>query len=167
MTYEIEKKYRLKNPQAMRRLLHKLGAKTTGTGREENLFFDRTGNLSKKRMTLRLRLYQGKGLLTLKGPRLVTRSKAVRRLELETPLDFKAAWAILTAMGFKLWLRYTKRRETFNLLGSEVVLDYFSGRGWFMEIEGTIRKIEMIEKRLGLGRNDIEPRSYVEMFRRK
>ena len=38
-TYEIEKKYKFKDPQSMRKLLRKLGAKKKQSGREENQFW--------------------------------------------------------------------------------------------------------------------------------
>ncbi len=166
--YEIEKKYRLKNPSAMRRLLRRLKSRKIGTGREQNIFFDFRGALRKKRITLRLRSHQGCGLLTLKGPRqTLVRTRASRRLELETPADFKTTRALLLAAGFKIFLQYAKRREVFHLSGAEVVLDFLPRKGWFLEIEAPVRTIARLEKKLGLTANDAEPRSYLQMLKRK
>ena len=162
-TYEIEKKYRLKDPKALRRKLRQLGARKKGDGREENEFWDFKGRLRRQRLTLRLRRYGASEKLTLKGPRQRQSHGVEKRLELEMTVDFLTARAILRAAGFKPRLKYTKRRELYTVGKTEVTIDSLPKHGWFVEIEGALPAILSLEKKLGLAPADAEPQSYLAL----
>jgi len=166
-TYEIEKKYKLKDPQSMRKLLRKLGAKKKQSGREENQFWDIEGKLEVRKTTLRLRRHGASSLLTVKGPRQAQRQGIDKRLEIEMPVDFEVTQAMLKTLGFKLWLKYVKTRALYQLGSAIVTIDDLGKYGWFLEIEGSIRSILAMEKKLGLTSADVEPRSYLAIVLKK
>lgn len=159
---EIEQKFRLKNPSRQRGLLRRLKARKICAGQEYNEFFDLGNSLRKQKCILRLRKFGGKAVLTLKGRKV--QKEFTQRLEIETPVLFSEARALLGMLGFRRVFLYTKRREEYRLGGSVVTLDYLSGFGWFLEIEGTPATIRKIAARLGLTRADQEGRSYLEML---
>lgn len=161
--FEIEKKYRLSSPQRMRRLLKKIGARKKSSGRELNQFWDCNNTLFRQKMALRLRLHGKQGTLTLKGPRQPQRNGADKRLEIETPVNFKAVAIILKASGFRLRLEYSKKRELYAVASAEITIDHLEGHGWFLEIEGSLKIIDGLEKKLGLSVSDREPRSYLAL----
>jgi adenylate cyclase class 2 len=57
--------------------------------------------------------------------------------------------AILEALGFTPALVYEKRRQTWRLGNTEIVIDVLPF-GLFMEIEGRINQIKAVERKLGL-----------------
>ena len=160
--YEIEQKYRIKSPQKIRSVLKKLKAKKIASGFESNELLDRQSELRKKKSVLRLRRYQGKGILTYKGPRL--KGKFKKRIEIETETDYDKAKKILESLGYKTFFRYTKNREEYHYAGCSIVLDHLSSLGWFLEIEGTVKSIGMVSKKLGLRKTDEEPLSYPQLL---
>jgi len=161
--FEIEQKYRLKDPAKARKLLRKLGARKIAGGVESNEFYDKDDFLKKQRVALRLRKF-GKqpAVLTLKGPRI--RSRFTKRMEIETPIDLATAKAFLLFLGCRVRRKYSKRRELYKLGGALVTLDLLKKFGWFVEIEGRPKLIKTIEKKLGLGTKDREERSYLQML---
>ena len=160
---EIEQKFRIKNAASIRKTLRRLGAKRTGTGREENEFYDIARGLRKKRISLRLRRYQGRGLLTLKGRRQGMHRTLSKRMEVESPVNFLQMRLLLNLLGFKKWLSYSKTRETWQLPGAEVVIDYFPRFGWFAEIESSQARIHRLAKTLGLLPEHAVAESYLAM----
>lgn len=160
--FEVEQKYRLKDPKRVRAVLKKIGAKRIASGVEMNEFFDRGRQLRKKRVAMRLRKYGGKGVLTLKGPRL--KSMFTKRMEIEAPVDYQSIKTILGLAGFKVVMHYKKERELYRLGKTIVTLDLLKNFGWFLEIEGRPQAIRKVEKRLGLQAKDREERSYLQML---
>ncbi len=160
--FEIEQKYRLKNPAKVRAFLRKFGARKIAGGSETNEFFDQGKQLREKRLALRLRQFAGKATLTLKGPRLA--SHFTKRMEIEAPVDYRSLKKILGLSGFKVVMRYKKERELYCLGKSMITLDRLQGFGHFLEIEGQPQAIRGIEKKLGLQPRDREKRSYLQMM---
>lgn len=161
--FEIEQKYRLRDPQLIRALLKKVGAKKVSGGREDNEFFDKKGFLKKQRIALRLRHYTGRrATLTLKGPRL--KSRFTKRLEIETPVEYQPTRELLTRLGFKIWMRYAKQREVFRWKKAIVTVDQLRGFGTFLEIEASPDRIASLAKVFGLRPSDREERSYLHML---
>ena len=160
--FEIEQKYRIKNPKMIRALLKKLNAKKIAGGREINEFFDRQSSLSKKKIAMRLRRHGKKAVLTLKGPRQA--SRFTKRMEIETPVDYSLVKTILQLSGFKVIRHYKKNRELYRLGKSRVALDHLLKFGWFLEIEGDIRQIARLEKQFGFKESDREKKSYLHMM---
>jgi adenylate cyclase class 2 len=159
--FEVEQKYRVRNPALVRRRLKALKAKQLGDGHEKNELWDLGNLVRKKSSVLRLRTFDGKGFLTFKGPKLKSRFK--KRVEIETAVDPKAVRTMLTLLGFKVVARYEKRREEYLLGKAHVTLDVLSGIGWFVEIETAAGQIEKMARQLGFSKKDREERSYLEM----
>ncbi|MFH1800068.1 MAG: class IV adenylate cyclase [Candidatus Omnitrophota bacterium] len=161
--FEIEQKYRLKDPAKVRVILKQIGAKRIASGVETNEFYDQGGFFRKQKVALRLRRF-GRGLatMTLKGPRI--KARFTKRMEIETPVDLAAAKAFLKFLGCQVWGQYSKRRELYRLSKTAVTVDFLKKFGWFLEIEGQPRSIREIEKKLGLRNGDREERSYLQML---
>jgi adenylate cyclase class 2 len=155
MPIEIEKKYRL-TPEQVEPLRGRLvGAGAEGGGGaefEENIIYTGPG-LDPARRVLRLRRFAhegGRALFTFKE-RDLSGSPVKRQREEETEVaDADALAAILEALGYRPALVYEKRRETWRLAGTEVVIDELPF-GLFVEIEGEEADILNAESLLGLG----------------
>lgn len=168
---ETEIKFSLQDPAAMRSQLLALGAASFGTHFEVNLRLDdETHSLTARGIVLRLRSSERAGethhLLTVKTPKPRPEPGAgiTARREIEVDLDDgQAMAAALEVLGFApVWV-YEKRRETFRLGETEIVLDEMPF-GWFMEIEGETQDIQRICSDLGLDPADGLPMSYAEIF---
>jgi adenylate cyclase class 2 len=162
MPIEIEKKYRITKKQRADVLLRlpKIGAKRKGEEFEVNTLY--AGNdLDLGRAVLRLRRVDKRpgALLTYKE-RFPTRSDIKQQREDETHVDDPDAMElILEALGFTPALVYEKRRETWKLGKSEIVIDELPF-GLFMEIEGPEQDIRDIETKLAIKRLRTEPATY-------
>lgn len=161
---EREQKYRIPDPNPVRRRLLGLGAVAHASGFERNELFDFEGRLRSQGQKLRLRRHGAKfAALTFKGPRLAGSQKT--RMEVETPVDYEATKRILELVGFRIKETYSKIREEYRLDGCAVCLDHIPNAGWFVEIEGGSAKIRDIARRLGLSSADREQRSYRRLIR--
>jgi adenylate cyclase class 2 len=69
---------------------------------------------------------------------------------------------ILDALGFKPVLVYEKRRQTWSLGPTEVVIDELPF-GWFMEIESSEQEINDAEASLGIERLPAEHETYPQL----
>ncbi len=163
-SYEVEQKYRLKNPAAARKVLRDMGAKKIRSGFESNELFDFSGILRSCSSVLRLRRFgnEKQGLLTFKGPCLKSRYK--KRVEIETLILWGKARALLQDAGFEIARKYSKSREEFLLAKTHVTLDRLREKGWFLEIEGKPAEIANLEKKLGLSAKDRENRTYLQIL---
>ena len=169
MAQEIEAKFRIEEPVAVRRRLDDGGARRVGRVFEVNrLFDDAQGRLLAGDCALRLRTCRGldgdeRGVsvtLTYKGPRSAGAVKC--REELETPVgDADATATLLERLGFIETIRYEKRRETWKLGGCDVCLDELPRLGWFVEIEGPdAAAIDGVRGRLGFASEDTVVETY-------
>jgi len=147
---EVEKKYRLtatEREQVLQRL-KAAGAEDRGEEVEESTIY-RGGPLQPGMSALRLRRVSGKAVLTYKE-RFPRTSAIKRQREEETVVDdAEAMTAILDALGFTRLLVYEKRRHTWRLGPTEVVIDELPF-GLFMEIEGEEDEIIAAEQTLGI-----------------
>jgi len=153
MPIEIEKKYRL-TPKQRAEVLKRLptiGAKRAGEEFEENTLFA-GDSIDLSRSVLRLRRVGKRAILTYKE-RFPSRSDVKHQREDETAVsDAEAMELILEGLGFTATLVYEKRRETWKLGKTEIVIDELPF-GLFMEIEGTEQDIREIESKLALKLN--------------
>src|SRR5207253_5068498 len=78
--------------------------------------------------------------------------------------DAQALTEILGALGFRPTLVYEKRRATWHLLNTEIVVDDLPF-GFFAEIEGEENAIREVEERLGLKDAEAETATYPELTR--
>jgi adenylate cyclase class 2 len=163
MGIEIEKKYRLTKKQRQEVLLRlpQVGANRLGENFEVNTLYAGE-NLDVDRSVLRLRRIGNRGILTYKE-RFPTRSDIKHQREDETPLDNPDAMeAILDAIGFAPVLIYEKRRETWRMGESEIVIDELPF-GLFMEIEGPEKEIRDIERKLAIKGLKAETATYPQL----
>lgn len=167
MPIEIEKKYRLTPEQveSLRRRLKEAGASGQGSAEfEENVIYTGPG-LDPARRVLRLRRKGDRAVFTFKE-RDLSGSPVKRQREEETEVSNAIALAsILEALGYTPLLVYEKRRETFRMLDTEVVIDELPF-GLFAEIEGEEARIFEVEKLLGLDAAEAEHAPYPELTRR-
>ena len=160
---ETEKKYRLTVQQRDRVLqrLREIGAEDRGEEFEENTIYG-GGALKRGTSVLRLRRVGSRALLTYKE-RFPHASAVKQQREEETAVDDPSAMAlILDALGFKPVLVYEKRRQTWSLGPTEVVIDELPF-GLFMEIEGSEQEINAAEARLGIERLPAEHETYPQL----
>lgn len=166
MGLEIEKKYQLtkKQREAVLQRLPELGAKRIGKEFEENMLFAGEA-LEPGRAVLRLRRTEKRAVLTYKE-RFPSRSDIKHQREDETVVDDPDAMElILDALGFTPALVYEKRRETWTLGQTEIVIDELPF-GWFMEIEGTEQGIREIENKLAIEGLKSELATYPQLTRK-
>ena len=151
MAIEIEKKYRLTREEVepLRGRLEEAGAEGGGGAEfEENVIYTGPG-LDPARRVLRLRRKGKRALFTFKE-RDPSSSAVKRQREEETEVaDADALAAILEALGYSPALVYEKRRQTWRLAGTEVVIDELPF-GLFVEIEGEEADILNAERLLRL-----------------
>jgi adenylate cyclase class 2 len=163
MSIEIEKKYRLTRKQRDEVLqrLPEIGAKRKGEEFEVNTLYS-GDTLDVGHSILRLRRIGKRGILTYKQ-RFPTRSTIKHQREDETPVgDPDAMELILAALGFTPALVYEKRRVTWRLGKTEIVIDELPF-GLFMEIEGTEQDIRDIETKLAIRRVRAESATYPQL----
>ena len=163
MPIEIEKKYRLSEKQRDEVLqrLPKIGAKRRGEEFEVNtLYAGETLDIG--RSILRLRRVGNRGILTYKE-RFPTRAGVKHQREDETRVgDPDAMEMILETLGFTPALVYEKRRDTWTLGKTEIVIDELPF-GLFMEIEGTEQGISDVESKLAIKRLRTEMATYPQL----
>lgn len=163
MAIEVEKKYRLTTKQRQEVLLRlpQIGATRKGEDFEVNTLY--TGEtLDVGHCVLRLRRIGNRGILTYKQ-RLPSSSDIKHQREDETRVDDPDAMeAILDALGFRPALVYEKRRETWALGKTEIVIDELPF-GLFMEIEGTEQGIRDVEGKLAIKRLRTETSTYPQL----
>ena len=160
---EVEKKFRLTKRQrdTVLRRLPEIGATLQREDFEENTVYSGE-ELNVSSWVLRLRRAGGKATLTYKK-RLPGASAIKQQREEETAVaDAEAMEAILAALGFTPALVYEKRRQTWRLGNTEVVIDVLPF-GLFMEIEGRINHIRAVERKLGLKGLRAEHATYPEL----
>jgi adenylate cyclase class 2 len=171
---EIEAKLRVTSHDAVRERLRSLGATHVRSGIETNVIYDRPdGSLRKRGMGLRVRAVSADhgaappATITVKGPRTADALKT--REELEVHVDDPAtAAAMLEMLGYRVILRYEKRRESWTLGTCRVELDTPPHIGLFVEIEGpTADAVQEARARLDLADAPHVESSYVRMLRER
>jgi len=161
---EIEVKFFLKDPAAIRAAIMDLGARSRGRVFESNHILDQPGlGLSRKGALLRLRQADG-ALLTFKAPPETPDREFKVRREIEVQVsDFTATARIMAALGFTTIRIYEKWRETFILGDSHLCLDTLP-YGNFLEIEGRAESIRDLSKKLGFAWEQRSVLNYHELF---
>jgi adenylate cyclase class 2 len=161
---EIEVKFHLPEVKPIRDRMLAMGAIHCGRVFETNVRFeDASKSLKKQRILLRLRK-DDRIRLTLKSSlsRPDTQFKVHRELEVEVG-DFEACHSILEGLGFHPEQTYEKRRETFVLNKTNLLIDTMP-YGLFLEIEGEKSDIRNLADRLGLKWEKRILLNYLEIF---
>jgi adenylate cyclase class 2 len=168
---EIEVKFALSDPAALREALREVGAESQGAHAEMNVRLDDAGrSLTGRGIVLRLRRTDSSGgvahILTVKTPAPDSAAgpdlSARREIELGVE-DGEAMLAALAVLGYAPYWRYEKRRETFVWRDVEIDLDHMP-YGWFVELEGAPEGIRNLAARLGFDLSDGLTISYSEIF---
>ncbi|MBN1122378.1 MAG: class IV adenylate cyclase [Anaerolineae bacterium] len=164
---EIEVKFILDDPDAMRSHLLQLGAASHGKHTELNIRLDDDqGNLGKRLTVLRVRhitsLNQTSSVLTVKTPVQSSDPALSTRREIELSVGSGPEMiAALEVLGYKPYLSYEKRREIYSLDDVEVVIDELPF-GWFAELEGEEDTIRALSRRLNFDLAESLSLSYAE-----
>lgn len=166
MPEEIELKFPLAGPRALRARLRRLGFRVSRPRtRETNwLFDDARHSLRAAGKLLRLRRAGPRWLLTAKGPRQPGVLK--RRAESQTGVDDGSACrALLELVGWRVVGSYTVVRTLLRKPGEagEIAWDE-TPLGPYLEIEGSARWVRHTAAALGLDPRAAEPRSYLELL---
>jgi adenylate cyclase class 2 len=166
MTIMLERdiKLRFAGPAEARAAITKAGATPIrGRRMQEDCLLDSDDEqLHRRRCVLRIRIEQGKSLLTFKGP--VQPSPMKLREEIETVAgDGDALLQLFEELGFHAWFRYQKYREEFAWGDVIVALDE-TPIGTFVEVEGGEHGITEMAIALGRGPADYIVDSYRTIF---
>lgn len=160
---EIEAKFRVEERAALEEKLHALGAKEGALEDESNLLLD-DDLLSLRRAgrALRVRVVNGRGVLTFKGPASFD-GGVKSRLELESGVDApESVLALLDALGYRPRFRYEKRRTPWRFADPSrplVVIDE-TPLGLFAEIEGEAGAVRALASELGVAEEAFLRNSY-------
>ena len=135
--------------------------RVSASSREDNLVFDRNGEIRARGCILRLRRDAKGARLTFKGPPSFESATKVRE-ERETRVDdFGATQKILEHLGFSVARRYQKDREEWLVGGVTVCLDR-TPIGDFTEFEG--EGAQRLAERYGFPAAEAEPRNYLQLY---
>ena len=161
---EIEIKFHLENPGAIREAIIGLGATSPGRIFETNHILDDRGQtLLLNNSLLRLRQTDS-ALLTFKSPAPAPAGGFKIRRELEVQVeDFATTQQILEKIGFKTVRIYEKYRETFKFYDTHLCLDTLP-YGDFLEIEGNKKEILDLSGKLGFDWSQRSVLNYHELF---
>lgn len=166
MAIETEKKYRLTAEQYAEMLvaLEEVGAEPTGEDFEENTIYS-SWRMKREKCVLRIRKTADRTLLTFKK-RMPNALDVKRQIEYETLVaDAEAIKNIIENLNMKAFIIYEKRRKKWNFKNTEVVLDELPF-GLFMEIEGKIMDIALVEMMLGAEDFTTEPKTYLHLTKK-
>lgn len=171
MAIEIEAKIKLEDATKMEAKLREAGATEIGKFFEENAFYD-TEDRTMLAADIGLRLRTSTDsltnkvqyLLTHKGPSgngpLKTREETELAVESAEDAD-----RLLKKLGYKRFLSFQKRRQSWKLDGCKVEIDEVPYLGQFIEIEGPGEEAVMrVRNRLGLSDRQLIKSSYVAML---
>lgn len=193
MAQETEIKLRIRDLQAFRRALRRLGTPSDSSKvkrvHEWNELFDTPSSELKRRgELLRIRTESprkssggGPGtrgqrtIVTLKRPAQGTPSSRSRykvKEEIETEVrDARVLADVLESLGMRVWFRYEKYRTTFRLPASirwaqDLLIELDETPiGSFVELEGPRRAIDQAAKALGYGKPDYVTANYFVLYR--
>jgi len=160
MAIEIEKKYKLTADQTqyVEDELASVAANFVGEDFEENTIYG-GGILDEQLAILRIRTTEKKTTMTYKR-RIQNPSDAKHQIEHESEISDRASVAaIFSELGFSPRIVYEKRRKTWKIRNTEVVLDELPF-GRYMEIEGSITEIKEAEMILGIEDFEVEQETY-------
>jgi predicted adenylyl cyclase CyaB len=166
MPLEIEAKWPLRDPRALRRALRRAGARFEHKDAHSNITLDTNrGELRRSGRLLRVRLLAGKSEchVAYKGPRLPGRAKRREEINLEAarPRDVLALFARL---GFRPAWVYEGTREHYRLGRALVTIDHMAKLGWYCEVEApSEREVLRVARRLGLPESEMSAKSYRDL----
>lgn len=166
---EIEAKARVRDRVALVEGIEAQGAIPQGTRIQRDVYYahpDR--DFSQTDEALRVRETGGEYRLTYKGPKLDQVTKTREELEVKIE-DLDKMIGILTRLGFTEVGRVEKQRTSYTLGDYRVMVDDVVGLGCYIEVEKKAEDYEPQElidllAKLGVDREDVERRSYLELI---
>ncbi len=172
---EVEIKARLKNVSHFKEMLAEIGAKLSRIEEHVDVYYNNPDlrDFKASDEALRLRQVNNLVILTYKGKKIDSISKSREEIEC-TVSSFEDMDAILKSLGFLPTGRVIKRRHIYQLEELTISIDEVENLGSFVEVElssdhenevesGVMRAIRLLEE-LGLSKNDLIRRSYLEMI---
>ena len=179
MHYEVEQKHRVDDVAALVSRLAERGVSLGPTVEQADQYFGHPArDFARTDEALRIRTFGGASFVTYKGPKVNSRNKTRRELELPLHVDDTdgSQFAkLLAALGFTPVATVRKRRRTFHIEAEgrkvEGSLDAVEGVGDFIELELTADEsglsaaqqvIGALADELQLGPS--ERRSYLELL---
>jgi len=174
---EIEVKASVEDPKQLERSLIEFGATPIGIDTQADTYYNAPyRDFGKTDEALRIRVEEGKSVLTYKGPKMDKVSKTRKEVETEIK-DIDGMGNILSSLGFFPVATVSKKRKNFRLGDFFISLDEVRDLGHFMEIEIAVKdsknfqeKVESIFKfmgKLGITRESSICKSYLEMILEK
>ena len=143
MFFEVEQKFPVDDPSAIRKRLAALGATAVGTHEQIDRYFAHPArDFARTDEALRLRRVGEDNYITYKGPKIDATTKTRREIELALPpgssyaVDFSK---LLVALGFSPVGEVHKTRQEMLIdwegRGVHIALDDVAGVGTFLELE--------------------------------
>ncbi len=172
--FEVEVKYRVPNHDAIRDRLKALNARFLEHTEETDIYLNSPlRDFSKTDEALRVRIYgDGTVVLTYKGPRIGNVGKTREELSV-TVNDLDSLLEILRRLDFREAAKVVKKRDIYNYGNFTIYLDTVEDLGSFIEVETMVNDKELINgateevlqlgDKLGLKREWIEKRTYLEL----
>ena len=159
---ERELKFACDDLEAVRERLAELDAERQAAAAfEDNLLFDRNGELEKAGSILRLRSDRHGARLTFKGPPRFEEGVKLRDEREISVSDAAEAQTLLEMLGYATVQRYQKMREEWQLGSVVAALDH-TPIGDFVEFEGS--SAAQVAKRCGFEIEAAEQRSYIHIY---
>lgn len=165
VTTESELKIPVSDLAAVRDRLHAIDARLVRPAqREVNQLFDtHDGRLASGGQVFRLRTVGDRHVVTFKGPASY-RGVIKERDEVEIEVsDGASAATIFERLGLQIVVRYEKDREEWLVGDVTVTLDH-TPMGDFVEIEGVVRELHGVARRVGLDPLTAVHGSYVSLW---
>lgn len=174
---EIEVKASVEDPKKLERSLIEFGATPIGIETQSDTYYNAPyRDFGKTDEALRIRVEDGRSVLTYKGPKMDKVSKT--RKEVETEInDIDGMGNILSSLGFIPVATVSKKRKSFRVGDFFISLDEVRNLGHFIEVEIGAKdsrnyqeKVESIFKfmgKLGIARESSIRKSYLEMILEK
>ena len=167
--FEVEAKVRVtaKEYQHLADHLKKIAGKGHESEKSDTYYAD------SKKVHIRSRAVDGKTLFTIKQKAI--RSSVEANVEMEWEIKEPTKWnRLLSKIGFKPFIRKTKKSLTFSYKSFSVELNHIRELGYFLEIEKVVKnrkqvaeaKKELIAlfKVLGYNQNQFERRYYLDLL---
>ncbi|MDF1844801.1 MAG: class IV adenylate cyclase [Rubripirellula sp.] len=180
MSYEVEQKFLVQDPEALHQRLIGLGGIPLPTEKHSDTYYNHPcRDFAETQEALRVRRVNGQPFLTYKGTKLPGSVKARRELEWSLApgdLDGSQTEELWKLLGFREVATVTKTRQGFALAADPssftIVIDEVDQLGVFAEIELIVtgpEEVDAARKRIldlsvQLSLNISEPRSYLRMF---
>jgi len=170
---EIEVKASVEDPKQLERSLIEFGATPIGIETQADTYYNAPyRDFGKTDEALRIRVEDGRSILTYKGPKMDKVSKTRKEVETEIK-DIDGMGNILSSLGFFPVATVTKKRKNFRVGDFYISLDEVRDLGHFIEVEIDVKdsrnfqeKVESIFRfmgKLGITRELSIRKSYLEM----